>query len=633
MCGIAGIYNYRTGRPADPLVLKIMADAMEHRGPDDAGVYSKGPIGFSHRRLSIIDLASGHQPMANSDRSVVITYNGEVYNYLDLRRLLEACGHCFSTSSDTEVLLHAYAAYGTEMVNRLNGMFAFGLWDDRNHTLLLARDRFGIKPLYYAETAEGIVFASEIKALLASGLVTAAVEDEALYRYMRLGFVSGEGTMFRGIKKLMPGYHLVCQDSGFRIHRYWDMHFSERQGVEEEEWCEQLLVKLKESVRLTLQSDVPVGVFLSGGIDSSMVVALAAAITQKPVQTFSVAYDMGPSYDEFSYARMVAKQFCTQHHELYVTPREFCEFIPQFVRCFEEPVTEAAAISLFFLSKLAREHVKVMLCGEGADEMLAGYPVYRRMELIELSTQVLGGWASKTVTPILKRLCVNSKLEKYFNLSKLPVSNRYCGAHLYDPKHAARLMCQEFLREAAVSNFEKELCALYEATPAQNYLNQMLYVDTKWWLPDDLLIKADRMSMANSIELRVPFLEHNFVEFVTTIPPRLKLKGSITKYIQKRSAERILPTEIVSRGKMGFPTPIRHILRTEMGAYVRDLLLSSRCAARGYFDMRQVEALIREFETNPKSDALGIWQLVVLEEWCRTFIDRANSIQEHLRNH
>lgn len=630
MCGIAGIYNFRSGRPVDDDALKSMGDVMWYRGPDDEGIYKDGPLGLSHRRLSIIDLEGGHQPMPNQDRSVWICYNGEVYNYRELAAELRARGCRFSTSSDTEVLIHAYQEYGTAMLGRLNGMFAFILWDKKTRRLFIARDRFGIKPLYYAETPDGLIFGSEIKALFASGLLSPAIENRSIYRYMRLGFVSGERTMFRSIKKLLPGHYLICEEGQLRIARYWDLRFHEKDGIDERAWCEELLARLRESVRLTLRSDVPLGVFLSGGIDSSMVVALLSSMVDKPIKTFSVAYNMGPRYDEFSYARLVAKRFSTDHHELYMEPGCFKDFIPQYVRYMDDPVTEAAGISLFFLSKYARQYVKVMLSGEGADEIFAGYPIYRRMGILEVYSRLASAMAHKVLIPLFQSLPIGHKLGKYIHLAGLPLEKRYSGVHLYDPRLIEQLMQTDFKQESGAGDFEEELCNLYRTVQGETYLNRMLYVDTKWWLPDDILIKADRMSMANSLELRPPFLDHTLVEFVATMPTSLKLRGSVTKYIQKKAAEKILPREVVWRAKMGFPTPLDLMFRTELKGYVRELLLSQDFDSRGYFDRKKVERLFQEHASGRSSNQMVLWQLIVLEEWHRAFIDGSSSTKDSL---
>ena len=404
MCGIAGIYNFRSGRPVDPGELRAMGACLAHRGPDDEGYLNEGPLGLAHKRLTILDTSSrGRQPMFTADGQAVIIYNGEVYNFLELRAELEARGHTFRTQTDTEVLLHLWQIHGEGMLEKLNGMFAFAIWDRGSQTLFLARDRLGIKPLYYTLTPDGLVFGSEVKALLAVSGRRPQVELDMLDAYMSVGYVPTERTLFQGIEKLQPGWCLRLDRDGLKLRQYWDLEIAP-EDLSEEECVRQATELLRDSVRLQLRSDVPLGVFLSGGVDSSAVVALMHEMGIRDIRTFTVAYDFGPQYDETRYARQIAEKFGTRHREVFVQPREFQEFIPSLVWHMDEPVTESAAISLYFVAKLAREDVVVVLSGEGSDEVFGGYPIYKYMQVLERYRRVPAPLRKNLINPALNLL-------------------------------------------------------------------------------------------------------------------------------------------------------------------------------------------------------------------------------------
>jgi asparagine synthase (glutamine-hydrolysing) len=625
MCGIAGIYNFRSGRPAVPSELRDMGAALAHRGPDDEGFYEEGPLGLAHKRLTILDTSRrGRQPMFTEDGQLAITFNGEVYNFLELRADLEAQGHTFQTQTDTEVILRLYQVEGEAMLSRLNGMFAFAIWDRRTKCLFIARDRLGIKPLYYTLSADGIAFASEIKALFAVSPEPPKVNLEMLDAYMSVGYVPTERTLFQGIEKLQPGWCMTVGQDGPRLRQYWDLAPSPEE-MSEEECVRRSIGLLRDSVRLQLRSDVPLGVFLSGGVDSSAVVALMHEMGIRDIRTFTVAYDFGPEFDETQYARQVAKKFGTIHREIFVKPEEFRDFIPSLVWHMDEPVTESAAISLYFVSKLAREDVTVVLSGEGSDEVFGGYPIYKYMAALERYRTLPSPLRQSMINPLLNRL--GGKWNKYTELSNQPLARRYTGVSFYETPAKDALYRPEIKNLFNGSAMPGLVGRYYDKTEGLDPLLRMMYLDVKSWLPDDLLIKADKMTMATSVELRVPFLDHRVVELGGRIPPRFRIKGWETKYILKRAMEPYLPKEILYRGKMGFPTPLARMFQGDLRGYVAEVLESDRFHDRGYFRPEAVRTLVREHAAGERDHHRVLWQLLVLEEWHRRFID-GEAVQE-----
>ena len=595
-----------------------MAACIAHRGPDADGFYSKGPVGLAHRRLSILDLSErGRQPMSTLDGRYTIVFNGEIYNYLELRTGLQADGHHFSTDTDTEVLLALYALEGADCLVRLNGMFAFAIWDDMRQELFVARDRIGIKPLYFNVTADHFAFASEAKALFAAG-VRREVDEAVIETFMTFGYVPGERTLFRNIRKLLPGYYVRVRDGRLSTTRYWDLEYQPDHARSAGATAEQLRTLMADAMRIHMRSDVPVGVFLSGGLDSSAIVAMLADSGVSNMRTFSVAYEGGPEYDETRFARLVADRFATDHHVLYVDPREFVDFIPDYVWHMDEPVTEAAALSLYFVSRLLRKHVTVALSGEGADELFGGYQIYRYMGWLERYRRI-PEWFRHAVVARAAGAAGHQKLSRYLALADLPLERRYLGVSLHDVRERQSVLDPAF--QAPVPPEQETLGPFYEKTSGRDALTRMLYADLKTWLVDDLLIKADKMTMANGVELRVPFLDHRVVEFAATIPSNLKIRGGDVKWILKKAMATSLPEIILRRRKQGFPTPLAMMFRQDMSAYLRDLLLSPRLTARGYFRRPRIEQLIREHLSGASDHHKVLWQLVVLEEWHCRFID------------
>ena len=619
MCGIAGIYRFRSARPVEPGEVRTMGACLAHRGPDDEGYLTDGPLGLAHKRLTILDTSSrGRQPMFSEDGESCIVFNGEVYNFVELREELEAQGHSFRTTTDTEVILRLWNLAGEDCLERLNGMFAFAIWDRRRQTLFIARDRLGIKPLYYTLDADGLRFASEVKALLATSDRKPGVNLDMLDAYMSVGYVPTEHTLFQDIEKLQPGWCMTVDRDGPRLRQYWDLK-PEPEDLSEEECVQETLELLRDSVRLQLRSDVPLGVFLSGGVDSSAVVALMHEMGVRDIRTFTVAYDFGPEYDETRYARIVAEKFKTRHREVFVTPREFQEFIPSLVWHMDEPVTESAAISLYFVSKMAREDVVVVLSGEGSDEVFGGYPIYKYMQTLERYRRLPAALRRNLINPALDRL--GGKWNKYTRLSDLPLRERYLGVSFYETPMKEALYRPEIRNLFNGHGMPSLIQPYYEKARGLDPLHQMMYLDVKSWLPDDLLIKADKMTMASSVELRVPFLDHRVVELGGRIPARYRIKGWTTKYILKKAMEPYLPNEIIHRGKMGFPTPLARMFQHEMRPYVAEVLDSDRSLGRGYFKPEVVRSLVAEHLEGKRDHHRVLWQLLVLEEWHRAFVD------------
>ena len=601
-----------------------MISNIAYRGPDGIGQICLEPdnIAFGHRRLSILDITdAGKQPMVSASGRYWLTYNGEIYNYLEIRAELESLGIIFRSASDTEVLLNAYEQWGAACLSRLMGMYAFAIWDREKRELFAARDRLGIKPLYYAETSHGIVFASEIKSILAVRNNSGQVDVNLIDAYMDFGYVPGEDTLHKGIKRLLPGHTLTWRDQHTEVKQYWDLNFDQtaREGISES--AEKVTSLLKDSIALHLRSDVPLGVFLSGGLDSSAVVALLSPGAGSGLKTFSVAYNFGPEYDETPYARQVSKAFSTDHHEVYVTPKQFVDFVPRYIWHMDEPVTEAAAISLYFVSKLARENVVVCLSGEGSDELFAGYDFYKYNLAIEKARGLLGGGIVGNLARIARMTTRFAKVRKYLELASQPLEQRYRGISSYERRKKNSLYSESFGHQAAQGHDQCNafIQQLFTLSKQWTPLNRMLYFDTKTWLVDDLLIKADRMSMANSIELRVPFLDHRLVEYAATLPERYKINGSDTKFILKKSLEGQLPANIIRRRKMGFPTPLETMLRRELFDYAHDTLVSEQAMSRGYFDRGAVRKLLLDHRSGAAKNHREIWQLLVLEEWHRRF--------------
>jgi asparagine synthase (glutamine-hydrolysing) len=641
MCGINGIaLSSRSRRHVSAAVLERMRDVVTHRGPDDAGIYidgRSGRIGLGHRRLSIVDVMAGHQPMTNEDGTFHITYNGEIYNHADFRSSLEAHGHIYRTHCDTETILHLYEEYGEKCVEHLRGMFAFAIWDQRKQELFIARDRLGVKPLYYAQTHDGsLYFGSEIKTVLEAGAIKAEINYPVLPDYLANHAPSGEDTLFRGVKRLLPGHTLLWRDGTIELKRYWDVSFAKQDDRKRNdsdyiaEWSE----LFRESVRLRLMADVPLGMFLSGGIDSSAIAAVMSSMVSEPIKTFSVAFAEREA-NELKYARLVAEKFKTNHHEVLLHPADFFAALPKLVWHEDEPIAHPSSVALYFVSQLASQHVKVVLTGEGSDELLAGYGRYRKTIL-----NVQMGRHYQTLAPAGVRNAIRKQIEALPHGSKVrqkltrtfltltpDLESIYFDNFAVFPRSMQRRLLTPETREqigiGAADPYSGMRNALRE-TDAMSLLDRLLYADIKTYL-HELLMKQDQMSMAASIESRVPFLDHKLVEFSAGLPEHMKLRGATTKYILRESMKGLLPEAILSRPKMGFPVPLGSWFRGEFRGVVDEYVLSERAASRGIFDSAFVRSLVRRHQEFREDHSERLWALVNFEIWQRQFFDNESA--------
>ena len=621
MCGIVGIYNYKSNKKVSTTALESMSEAIAYRGPDGHGYYYDHKLAFGHRRLTIIDTSErANQPMSSADESHIICYNGEVYNYLEIKNQLVKDGVNFKTTSDTEVILELFQKEGVDSLKRLNGMFAFAIWNKQTSQLVLARDRLGIKPLFYALTKNGIVFASEIKSILQLPEIKRDVNLSLIDSYMSLGYCPTEETLFSGIYKLPPGHFLTIENGQVQIKRYWDMHFDKTEDRGEDYYLERTRNLFEESVKLQLRSDVPLGVFLSGGIDSSAVVAMMRKLGVNDIKTFSIAWDYGKNFDETQYSRSVASLFNTDHHEYYMRPHDFKSLLPDYIRHMDEPVTEAAAISLFYLAKKTKPQVTVVLSGEGADEVFGGYPIYKYLQLVDRYKKTPAPVRQYLLNPLLKKL--GGKWKKYVDLSEKAIEKSYAGVSFYDEQQKNKLYTETFARQASQSNSWQKIAQYYQPTKGHDLQTKMQYLDINTWLVDDLLIKADRMSMAASLELRVPFLDHRFLEFAASMPSKYRLKHNQNKYILKKAMQSFLPKKILYRKKQGFPTPLAVMFQGELFDYVKSTLDSEQAHQRNYFKPDVVRRLLSEHKNTKRDHHRVLWQLLVLELWHREYIDQ-----------
>jgi asparagine synthase (glutamine-hydrolysing) len=638
MCGICGIaIPEQSTRTIDEGAFTRMRDTIAHRGPDGFGAFVERGVALGHRRLSIVDVSHGQQPMASADGALQLVYNGEVFNHPMLKARLEQDGVQYRTTCDTETVLHVFARRGEAAAEELRGMFAYAVWDRRTRTLTLTRDRFGVKPLYYALLDDGtIVFGSEIKAILASGLVRPALREDALPDYLANHATSGEGTLLAGVKRLLPGHTLVWRDGAVRIRRYWDLRF---EADAEDTRPDAALIaeyrdRLKEAVRLRLMADVPLGAFLSGGIDSATITALMSELVDEPIKTFSIGFAEREA-NELAYARLVAERFGTDHHEVLVTPEQFFGALPSLVWHEDEPIAHPSSVALNFVSRLAAERVKVVLTGEGSDETLAGYGRYRKTILnlrlggayhaatpAPLRTLVRHGIealpASRTRQRALRTFFARPATLEALYLDNFAVFSREQQGRLLSPALRSRLTTTDPYATAT---------QLMGGSDAKTLLDRLLYVDTKTYL-HELLMKQDQMSMAASIESRVPFLDHPLVEFTARLPERLKLRGGTTKYILREAMRDRLPAEILARGKMGFPVPVGSWLRGPYRRIVDELVLSPRALERGLFDAGTIRNLVARHDGG-EDHAERLWSLVNLEIWHRVVVEGEPA--EHVR--
>jgi asparagine synthase (glutamine-hydrolysing) len=627
MCGICGIAGHVGADALGP-----MTQALVHRGPDDSGFHEAPGIGLGVRRLSIIDVPGGHQPIANEDGSVVVAFNGEIYNHQELRTRLQDQGHRFTTRTDTEVLVHLYEEYGDALVHLLQGMFAFALWDAKRRRLLLARDRLGIKPLYYTEANGSFLFASEVKALLEHPDVHATADLQALDLYLTFRYVPGPDTLFGGIKKLPPGHLLTVENGRAEVRRYWELVLGDYQpGVNLDEAVEEFGRLFQETVRRHLISDVPIGMLLSGGLDSSAVAAAMAAGQGRPIATFTVGFDLPGSHNELAEARVVAQHLGTDHHELVLTP-DAADLLPGLVRYLDEPVADPAVLPTYLICKFARQTVPVVLTGEGGDELLGGYPRYTWFARAKRLQRLLPSWVREGVLLPLGGIA--------------PLSGRYQAAldnllaerddvsrHLHwiaglDPALKSELLSPE-LRQAIQPGAAEAVLAPYLGGPAAGsaeVVHRLMALDMHTWLVDDVLTKMDKMSMAVSVEARVPFLDHRLVEFVASVPLAVKLRHG-AKTLLKRAAAPLLPPSTIRRRKHAFQIPLGAWVSGPLAGFTRDILLDPRARGRGWFDAKRVESLLGHNGRGPQRDGQSVWTLLCIELWAREFLDRDAALQ------
>ena len=629
MCGIAGIVSADRLGPDDGARAVAMRDLISYRGPDGAGLYTDDRAVLAHRRLSIVDLAGGHQPLSNETGDVWVTYNGEIYNHADVRPHLEAAGHAYRTRSDTETIVHAYEQWGDDCVHRFRGMFAFGIWDARRRRLLLVRDRLGVKPLYWAQVGDRLLFASEIKAILESRLIAPRPNRAVFSEVLATRGTAGVETMFEGIYKLLPGHRLIFEDGRVRTERYWELPLDgpdpELDRLGDVEVIDRFRALLQESVRLRLMSDVPLGMFLSGGIDSSAIAALMAREIDRPVDTFSVAFT-DRRFSELEYARAVARAIGANAHEVVIDDTDFFTALPRLVWHEDEPIAHPSSVPLHFVSMLARRHVTVVLTGEGSDELLAGYGKYPRAVI-----NWRAGAVYESMVPASLRTTIAQSV-----VPRLPgVAGRYARrSFLAMPRNVAAMFLDNFagvpvrqqhelLSPEAITGddpYASSLAYYHQVNGASGILGRLLHTDIKTYLVE-LLMKQDQMSMSASIESRVPFLDHVLVEFAARLPDRLKLRGFTTKRILREAIRGLLPEEILSRRKMGFPVPFAEWTRDRWQPVVRDVLLDRRTRERGFIDADAVERLLDAHRERRVNGADAIWALMNFELWFRTYID------------
>lgn len=627
MCGIAGIVSFNSA-PPDRATVHRMCESIFHRGPDDEGIWVQDKVALGMRRLSIIDLAGGHQPIHNEDKTIWIVFNGEIYNFRELRIELEKRGHCFSTNTDTEVIVHAYEDYGPDCVSKLRGMFAFAIYDERCKRLLLARDRLGIKPLHYAIHEGRVLFGSEIKAILAAAPELTEVRPEAVVDYFSLGYIPDPLTVFQKIRKLPPGHLLLFSEGGeLQLRSYWDVPtFGTNEPKSGEECLDELEQRLAEAVRIRLISDVPLGALLSGGTDSSIVVALMAKASSSPVKTFSIGFKHG-DFDETHYARLVAQKFQTEHHEL-IFELNLEQELDYLTRRMEEPFGDSSMLPTYCVSRLARQHVTVALSGDGGDELFAGYDRYKIHKTFGLSERIPRWMGEAFRKHIYPRLPHGSYGRQFLYNFSLPSSERYLDTVSFHLKFGrnSHLLSADFLRTIDPGWDPLELSREHlGGAVAEDALSRLLYLDMKTYLPGDILTKVDRMSMLTSLEVRVPILDHVFLEWVTSLSPKWKWRGNTQKYILKKLAERVgVPSEVIYRRKQGFALPLVHWIREDLKEEFLRILLEPRTIQRGYFDPKVVRLLLDEHFRGRRSHAGRLWRLLIFELWHRNYLESFN---------
>ncbi|MCC6531329.1 MAG: asparagine synthase (glutamine-hydrolyzing) [Burkholderiales bacterium] len=626
MCGIYGVLNL-TGEPVDRSVLPAMGKATVHRGPDDEGTHVDRECAIGMRRLSIIDLAGGHQPISDPTGMVWVVCNGEIYNFRELRAELEARGYRFKTNSDTEVIVHLYAEHGDELVHRLNGMYGFALWDGARRRLLIGRDRLGIKPIYVARTPSRIAFASEAKALFTIPGIEPRLDGAALRSYLNLGYCAAPLSMYAGIEKLPPATLMVAQDGRVETRRYWRVPSAVDRTIPEREWIDAVRERLRESVRMQMVSDVPIGAFLSGGIDSSTVVGFMAAHSEQPIRTYAIGFEGGEAdafYNELPYARRVAELFGTQHREIIVKP-DVAALLPRLLWHMDEPVADTAFLTTYLVSEFARRDVTVILSGVGGDELFGGYRRYLGNHY-QAQFERLPGWMRRAASAVGERLPSDrhssllnlTRLAKGFlEAAELPLEERYAAyVQVFSLDAVNELMA------GAPAESRDLIAGAFDAAAGDDALNRMFAVDAETQLPDDLLMLTDKMSMATSLECRVPLLDHELVELAASMPEHIKIKGGRLKHVMKQAVSDLLPRDILERKKRGFGTPMGAWLRKELAPMVRELLGEQALKARRLFRPQAVRELLVAHHANRIDGTDRLLTLLNFEVWARMYLDR-----------
>jgi len=630
MCGIAGFVERDGGagpsREQRAVLVQAMCDVIRHRGPDDEGFYVHDGVALGMRRLSIIDVATGHQPITNEDGTIWVVFNGEIYNYRELRSALERLGHRFRTATDTETIVHAYEEWGEAAFTHLRGMFGIALWDARARKLLLVRDRAGIKPLFYAESARRLVFGSEIKSILASGEVAPQLEPQALDHYLSFLYTPRTGSIFKGIHKLPPGHLLSWSADQYEVRPYWTLPKDETFQGTDQDAVQTLRSVLADAVSSHMVSDVPIGAFLSGGIDSGVVVGLMAEASPRPVKTFSIGFDE-PDFDELAAARRTAEHFGTDHHEFVVRP-DALSILDSLVDHFDEPFGDVSAIPTWYVSQLAAQHVKVALSGDGGDELFGGYDRYFAHPRVEAFDRWTGRLGRRLAGAAWRWVPHGQRGRNFLRHVAQDPRGRYADAVAYfQPDEKAALFSTAFRRTVDTGSAASALASRFEAFAGLDWHSQMMRVDFETYLPEDVLTKVDRMSMAHSLESRVPLLDQAVVQFAASLPSHMKIRHGERKHVFKRAASTILPAEVLARRKQGFAVPIGLWFRGRLRDAFAGTLQSDRARQRGYFDATYVDRLIAEQVSGKREHSLRLWQLLVFELWHQRYLDQAWSQQ------
>lgn len=626
MCGICGIVITNESKEIKEKDINSMVDALYHRGPDDEGTFLDKNIGLGVRRLSIIDLRDGHQPIHNEDKTLWIIFNGMVYNFLELRRHLEEKGHIFYTQTDTEAILHLYEEYGPDCVLRLNGMFVFAIWQVNEKTLFLARDRLGVKPLYYVTSNGFFLFASEIKSLLKFPGIKREIDIFSLSQYLTFEYIPTPNSIFKDIKKLLPAHSLIYRNGNMTIREYWNItteqHKKENKNIDDT-LC--LLSDLfKDAIKIRLISDVPLGIFLSGGIDSSLITAIASTLNGSRVKTFSIGFDE-PSFDERNFFRKVAGSFDTEHHERIFTHKDLLNFLPAVSELLDEPFADASIFPTYLLSKFAKEQVTVALCGDGGDELFAGYPTYIAhkiavyFEPFSLKLNKYFVELAKLILPVsMNNLSLDYRFKRFLTgLNNVPYIRHHLWMGSFLPQEKKQLLNRWIIDSLGSADIFKNSRSYFEEYNGNNLIDRMQYLDTKTYLLDDLLVKVDLASMANSLEVRSPFLDYRLVEFAFNLPTNFRLNKLTTKYILKKYAKQFLPKEIVYKRKKGFGIPLAHWIRNGLKDFVLDILSEDKIKKEGFFHYAYIKRILEEHFANKADNHKQIWTLIMFEMWLK----------------